>query len=122
MMAATSKYTWAPPGSPGAGSPGPVASSAATDQPQAARVPRETSVSMVAARWRSPARAARWNPQPAQSTTGVARTAASQAQPGYCSAGNMARARTGPVSAAAATRRVRSASAGSAASGSRPTA
>ncbi len=60
--------------------------------------------------------------QPAQSTTGVARTAASQAQPGYCSAGNMARARTGPVRAAAATRRVRSASAGSAASGSRPTA
>ena len=106
ITAATSKYTWAPPGSPGAGSPGPTASSAATDQPQAARVPSDTRVSMVAARWRSPARAARWKPDPAHSTTGVARTAASQAQPGYCRAGNMARASTGAVRAAAASRRV----------------
>ena len=91
MMAATSKYTWAPAPIP-VGSPAPANSSAATDQPQAARVPSDTRVSMVAVRWARAARAARWKPAPAHSTTGVARTAASHCHPGYCSAGTMARA------------------------------
>jgi hypothetical protein len=77
---------------------------------------------MVAVRWRSPARAARWKPDPAHSTTGVASTAASHSQPGYCSAGTIDRASSGAVSAAAASRRLRRSAAGSPAAGSRPTA
>ncbi|MFL6222860.1 MAG: hypothetical protein ACJ75K_08550 [Actinomycetes bacterium] len=77
---------------------------------------------MVAVRWARAARAARWKPAPAHSTTGVARTAASHCHPGYCRAGTMARARTGRVRAAAATSRPRSSSSGSVSAGPRPTA
>ena len=53
-------------------SPASRKKSATTDQPHAASVPSEISVSIVAAAWRRFFHAATWNGQPAQSTTGVA--------------------------------------------------
>ena len=50
--------------------------SAYSDHSQAASVPSEISVSIVAAPWRRFAQAARWNGQAPQSTTGVASVAA----------------------------------------------
>ncbi len=58
-----------------------TSTSAATDHPQAASVPIEISVSIVAAPWRAFSRAARWKPKPAQKTTGVASANASHSQP-----------------------------------------
>ena len=64
--------------------------SATTDQPQAASVPIEISVSIVAAPWRAFSSAARWKPKPAQKTTGVARASASHSQPANWSGGTIA--------------------------------
>ena len=69
-------------------SPVPSAS-ATTDQPQAASVPIEISVSIVAARWRAFSSAARWNGRPAQRTTGVASANDSHSQPENWSGGSM---------------------------------
>jgi hypothetical protein len=65
--AATSKYSSEVP-----------RSTATVDQRNAASVPIETSVSMVAARRRRLSRAARWNGHPAHATTGTVRASASQ--------------------------------------------
>ena len=54
------------------GSPAPRKKSATTDQPQAASMPTEISVSIVAAPCFRFCQAARWNGQAPQSTTGVA--------------------------------------------------
>ncbi len=89
IAAATSKYV----------SPSPR-TRATTDQPQAASVPSETSVSMVAAPCRRLRSAARWNESPPQRTTGVARANDSHSQPGKRSGGIMPSATTGAVSAA----------------------
>ena len=75
ITAATSKYTSAPS----------TRRSAATDQPHAASVPIETSVSIVAAPCRAFTSAARWKSKPAQKTTGVASANASHSQPSNCS-------------------------------------
>ena len=56
------------------GAPASRKKSEATDQPHAASVPTEISVSMLAEPWRRFRQAARWNGQPAHSTTGVAST------------------------------------------------
>ena len=78
MIAPTSKYV----------SPVPSAS-ATTDHAQAASVPIEISVSIVAAPWRAFSSAARWNGRPAQRTTGVASANDSHSQPGNWSGGSM---------------------------------
>ena len=62
------------------GSPASRKKSATTDQPQAASVPTEIRVSIVAAPWRRFCQAALWNGQPAQSTTGVASWSESHCQ------------------------------------------
>ena len=54
------------------GMPASPKNSAQIDQPKAARVPSEISVSMVAAPWRRLTAAARWKGQPPQTTTGAA--------------------------------------------------
>ncbi len=66
-----------------------------SDQPKAARVPIETSVSMFAARWRRLIAATRWNGQPPQTTTGAARVSVSHCQLSNWSAGIIDRAMTG---------------------------
>ena len=77
------------------------------DQPQAASVPIEMSVSIVTAAWRALRAAARWNGQPAQSTTGVARASATHSQPSNWSGGTIASSVSGAVSATATTSRRR---------------
>ena len=62
------------------GRPAERKNSEATDQPQAASVPTEISVSMLAAPWRRFCQAARWKGQPAHSTTGVASCSESHCQ------------------------------------------
>ena len=62
------------------GSPAVPQNSAYTDQPNAASVPSETRVSMVAVPWRRLVHAARWNGQPPQTTTGAARVSESHCQ------------------------------------------
>ena len=54
-------------------SPAVPTNSARIDHRNAAVVPTETRVSMVAAPWRALIQAARWNGQPAHTTTGAAR-------------------------------------------------
>ena len=71
-----------------------------SDQPKAASTPTEIRVSMVAAPWRRLAHAARWNGQAPQMATGAARVSDSHCQLSNCSAGTMAMATTGTVSAA----------------------
>ena len=51
-----------------------------TDQANAARVPTEINVSMVAAPWRRLAQAARWNGHAPHTTTGAARVSDSHCQ------------------------------------------
>ena len=72
VTAPTSKYMC---------SPGKATTTVA-DHAQAASVPIEISVSIVAAPCRRLSAAARWKGQPAQSTTGVASASASHSQPG----------------------------------------
>ena len=83
------------------------------DHVQAASVPIEISVSIVAARCRAFRSAARWNPTPAQNTTGVASASATHSQPSNWSGGTIASAASGAVSSAATASRVRTARAGS---------
>jgi hypothetical protein len=71
-------------------------------------VPREISVSIVAAPWRRLVQAARWNGKPAQSTTGVASTSETHCQPWNWIAGIIDSATTGIASATATTSRSRS--------------
>src|SRR5262249_23621432 len=82
------------------GSPAPPASSAHTDQPNAASTPTEIRVSMVAARCRRLATAARWNGQPPHTTTGGGRAGDSHCKNRSGGAGPTARATTGTVRAA----------------------
>ena len=63
-----------------AGTPAPRKKSETTDQPHAASVPTEISVSMLATPWRRFCQATRWNGQPAHSTTGVASWSESHCQ------------------------------------------
>ncbi len=60
---------------------------------------------MVAAPWRRPAHAARWNGHPPHSTTGPASASAGHSQPPNCSAGTIDISRTGSERAAETTRR-----------------
>src|ERR1700682_785260 len=69
------------------------------DQPSAASVPIEISVSIVAAPCRRFDHAARWNGHAPQATTGTVRANESQCQYANCSAGTIAIATTGTVSA-----------------------
>ncbi len=62
------------------GSPASRKKSETTDHPQAASVPTEMRVSMVAVPWRRFCQAALWNGQPAHSTTGVASWSESHCQ------------------------------------------
>ena len=96
------------------GSPAVPRNSAYSDQPKAASVPSDTRVSMVAAPCRALVQAARWNGAPPQTTTGAARVSDSHCQYSNCSAGIIAIAITGTVSAVATSSRRRSDVAGSA--------
>ena len=62
------------------GRPASRKNSESTDQPQAASVPTEISVSMVAAPWRRFCQAALWNGQRGPQTTGVASCSESHCQ------------------------------------------
>src|SRR3954463_1383752 len=90
------------------GSPAVPRKSAYSDQPNAASVPSDTSVSMVAAPWRALAHAARWKGAPPHTTTGAARVSDSHCQYWNCSAGIIAIATTGTASAVETSSRVRS--------------
>jgi hypothetical protein len=81
--------------------------SAQTDHANAAIVPSEMSVSMVAAAWRRFAHAALWNGQPPQVTTGAASAKHSHCQLSNCRRGIIDSARIGTVSTVQATRRSR---------------
>jgi hypothetical protein len=91
MTPATSKYVW----------PSSTAARATSDQPQAASVPIEMSVSIVAVPCRAFTGAARWKRRPETKTTGVARASATHSQPPNCSGGIIAIAVSGPVRTAA---------------------
>src|SRR5882757_3104954 len=81
---------WVMPGTPAA-----PHFRAYTDQANAASVPMEMSVSMVAVPCRRFVYAALWNGHAAQVTTGVARTSENHCQYSNCQAGTMAMAITG---------------------------
>src|SRR5581483_194445 len=81
--------------------------SAYSDQSQAARTPRETSVSIVAVPCLRFVQAARWNGHAAHRTTGVASCNASHCQWSNCSAGIIETSSTGSESSAEAIRRRR---------------
>ena len=104
MTAPTSKYVCAPES----------ATSATSDHAQAATVPSEISVSMVAAPCRAFRSAARWNPAPAPNTTGVASTRPSHSQPENCSAGSIAINASGSDNTTATISRIRARRASSA--------
>ena len=95
------------------GSPAPRKNRATIDQPQAASVPTEIRVSMVAAPWRRLTQAARWNGHAPQITTGVASCSASHCQLSNCSAGIIDTRSTGSDSAAETTSRRSSGALGS---------
>ena len=80
------------------GVPAVPKNSATSDQPNAASVPSDTRVSIVAAPCRRLVQAAWWNCQPPQTTTGAARVSESHCQKVNWSAGIMAMATTGTVS------------------------
>jgi hypothetical protein len=97
------------------GSPAVPRKSAYSDQPKAARVPSETRVSIVAAPCRRFVQAARWNGAPPHTTTGAASVRDSHCQKSNCSAGTIAIATTGTLSAVETSSRRRSDRAGSSA-------
>ncbi len=68
-------------------------------------MPSEISVSMLAARWRRPAHAARWKGQPPHSTTGAASASAAHSQPPNRRAGIIDTSSTGSERAAETARR-----------------
>lgn len=82
------------------GVPASPRNSAHSDQPNAASVPTETSVSMVAAPCRAFVRAARWKGSPPHTTTGAARVSASHCQSSNCRAGIIDSSTTGSASRA----------------------
>ena len=90
------------------GTPAVPRNSAYSDQANAASVPSETRVSIVAAPCRRFVQAARWNGQPPQTTTGAARVSESHCQYSNCSAGIIAIATTGTESAVETSSRRRS--------------
>ena len=98
------------------GCPAPVKNSAYSDQPKAAVTPTEISVSMVAARCRAFASAARWNGQAPQMATGAASVSDSHCQLRNWSTGTMASTTTGTASASEISSRCRSTAVSSAAS------
>ena len=90
------------------GAPAVPKNSAYSDQPNAASVPSEMSVSIVEAPCRRLVQAARWNGTPPQTTTGAARVSDSHCQYVNCSAGTIAIATTGTVSTVETSSRCRS--------------
>ena len=91
-----SSKAWVMPGMPAV-----PRNSAYSDHRNAAEVPREMSVSMVAAPWRRFVSAALWKGQAPQVMTGAASARDAHCQYVNCSAGIIARAMTGTVSTAA---------------------
>ncbi len=89
------------------GMPASPRNSAHRDQPNAASVPRATSVSMVAAPCRAFVQAARWKGSPPQTTTGAARVSESHCQLSNWRAGTIASRTTGTARAAETARRRR---------------
>src|SRR5262249_54723194 len=83
------------------GMPAVPKNSAHTDQRNAAEVPSEISVSMVAAPCRALVQAARWKGQAAYVTTGAARVRDSHCQYSNCRAGAIDIAITGTARATA---------------------
>src|SRR6476620_996905 len=79
------------------GVPAVPRNNAYTDQANAARVPTELNVSMVAAPWRRVAQAARWNGNAPHTTTGAARVSDSHCQKVNFQAGTIANSTTGTV-------------------------
>src|SRR6476661_2022797 len=77
------------------GVPAVPKNSAYSDHVSAARVPSETSVSIVAVPWRRLVQAALWNGKAAHSTTGAASVSDAHCQLVNCSAGTIAIAITG---------------------------
>src|SRR5690349_1777328 len=80
------------------GSPAVPKNSAHSDQPKAARVPTDTSVSIVDAPWRRLVTAARWKGQPPYPTTGAVNVSASHCQLVNCNAGTIDSTTTGTAS------------------------
>ena len=78
-----------------------------SDQPNAASVPIEMSVSMVAAPWRRFSHAARWNGHAPHTITGAASASEAHCQEVNCSAGIIAIAMTGTASTVLTRSRVR---------------
>ncbi|MFK4543027.1 hypothetical protein RKD29_002623 [Streptomyces tendae] len=89
------------------GMPASPKNSAHRDHPNAASVPSETSVSMVAAPCRRPVQAARWKGSPPHTTTGAARVSESHCQLSNWSAGTIASRTTGAARRTETTRRCR---------------
>src|SRR4051794_29347666 len=87
------------------GVPAVPQNSATSDQPNAARTPSDTSVSIVVVPCRRFVHAARWNGQAPHTTTGAASVSDSHCQYSNCSAGTIAIATTGTVSTADPTSR-----------------
>ncbi len=103
------------------GVPAVPKNSAHSDHRNAAEVPTEISVSMVAAPCRALVKAALWKGQAAYVTTGAASVSDSHCQYSNCSAGTIAIAMTGTASTTAVTSRSLSGRSSSAASaGSAP--
>ncbi len=100
------------------GMPAPPRNRAYSDQTNAASVPIEMSVSMVAARWRALVQAARWKGSAPQTTTGPDRVSTSHCQLVNCSAGIIDSSRTGADRTADTTNRCRSAAVSSKVPGS----
>ncbi len=82
------------------GMPASPRNSAHSDQPNAASVPTETRVSMVAAPCRRLVQAARWKGSAPQTTTGAARVSESHCQWSNCRGGTIASSTTGRASTA----------------------
>jgi hypothetical protein len=102
------------------GAPARPRNSAYTDQPNAASVPTDTRVSIDAAARVRFAAAARWNGSAPQTTTGAASVSDAHCHDGNCSAGTIAVATTGRVSAAHTRSRVRWATSTGSSSGGAP--
>ncbi|MGX1300948.1 hypothetical protein RKD35_002436 [Streptomyces albogriseolus] len=89
------------------GSPASPRNSAHSDQPNAASVPTDTRVSMVAAPCRRLVQAARWKGAAPHTTTGAARVRESHCQWSNCSGGTIASRTTGRASSTETISRVR---------------
>ena len=94
--------------------------STTVDHVQAASVPNEISVSIVAARCRAFSEGRAVERQPHQKTTGVDRASASHSQPANCSGGTIAISASGAVRRTATSRRVARAAGRASGSAARP--